>query len=515
VTIGTACVVLLASLVAAIAAPGSSAAALTEGARLAAVYDSILNARFDRVESQLKDACPPAPEEACRALEAVAVWWRILLDPNSRRLDEEFNTRAAEAIAASEAWTKREPRRAESWFYLAGSYAPLVQWRVLRGERLPAAREGKKIKDALERALALDPTLTDAYFGIGLYHYYADVVPATAKILRWLLFLPGGDRMKGMHEMLQARERGELVAGEADYQLHLLYLWYEQKPTRAMELLEGLSRRYPANPLYLQRIAEVHDEYFHDHPASAGAWRALLDGLHAGRLSPAAGADVRARLGLARQLDAMFETDRARDLLAPLVREHPAAPYGAAAQAHLQLGAAHDRLGEREQAIAEYRAALAAAPPDEAVPQLRSRARAGLRQAPDKRRADAYRLSLDGWRALERGDAELAEASLTRAIEVLPDDMVARYRYARALDASGQHDRARREIETIVDARSVPAIVRASALVERAQTLERAGDRARALAMYEDAAKIVGADPHARDQATRAMKRLADTRKLF
>ena len=29
--------------------------------------------------------------------------------------------------------------------------------------------------------------------------------------------------------MLQARDRGELLRGEADYQLHLVYLWYEQK----------------------------------------------------------------------------------------------------------------------------------------------------------------------------------------------------------------------------------------------------------------------------------------------
>ncbi len=67
----------------------------------------------------------------------------------------------------------------------------------LRGERLAAARDGKRIKDALERALALDPGLQDAYFGLGLYHYYADVAPADPKMLRWLLLLPGGDRARG------------------------------------------------------------------------------------------------------------------------------------------------------------------------------------------------------------------------------------------------------------------------------------------------------------------------------
>jgi hypothetical protein len=68
---------------------------------------------------------------------------------------------------------------------------------VLRRERLSAARDGKRIKEALERALTLDPRLQEAYFGIGLYHYYADVAPTAAKMLRWLLLLPGGDKAQG------------------------------------------------------------------------------------------------------------------------------------------------------------------------------------------------------------------------------------------------------------------------------------------------------------------------------
>ena len=105
-----------------VASPAS--AALTEAPRLAAVYDTILAARFDRVEAQLKQACPPAPAEACAALGVVSLWWQILMEPESRRLDNQFNDRAQAAVAASDAWTKREPRRAEAWFYLAGAYAP-------------------------------------------------------------------------------------------------------------------------------------------------------------------------------------------------------------------------------------------------------------------------------------------------------------------------------------------------------------------------------------------------------
>ena len=140
-------------------------------------------------------------------LDATAIWWRIQLDPESRDLDDEFTTAVDRAIGDTEDWAARAPEDAEAWFYLGAAYAARVQWRVLREEKLAAARDGKRIKDALERALALEPDLDDAYFGIGMYRYYADVAPAAARFLRFLLLLPGGDRKDGLAQMLRARGR--------------------------------------------------------------------------------------------------------------------------------------------------------------------------------------------------------------------------------------------------------------------------------------------------------------------
>jgi tetratricopeptide (TPR) repeat protein len=343
------------ALIALLLAPAADAA-LTEAPRLAAVYDTILAARFDRVEAQLKQACPPAPAEACAALGVVSLWWQILMEPESRRLDNQFNDRAQAAVAASDAWTKREPRRAEAWFYLAGAYAPLVQWRVQRGERLAAARDAKRIKDALERALQLDPGLDDAHFGIGAYHYYADVAPAAAKVLRWLLLLPGGDRVKGLQEMLQARQRGVLLGGEADYQLHVIYLWYEQQPGRAVELLRELDARYPSNPLFQQRIAEVQDVWLHDRSASEAAWQILLDRAHAGRVDNPPRTEGRARLGLARLAASRGDSARAREQLEALLAARDAPPIVLAA-AYLEYARLLERAGDRTRALDNYRRA--------------------------------------------------------------------------------------------------------------------------------------------------------------
>ena len=328
------------------ATPGR--AALTGAAPLAGAYDSILDARFDRAEAQLGQACPPAPMEACQSMRVVSLWWRILLNPESRVDDRRFEQLATAAISANAAWTEREPRRAEAWFYLAGSYAPLVQWRILREDRLAAAREGAKIKSALERALQIDPTLDDAYFGIGLYHYYADIAPTAAKILRWLLFLPGGDRSAGLREMQQTRERGELLRGEADFQLHLIYLWYEQRTDLALDLLEQLDRRHPNNPLFRARIADAHLTYRHDAPAAAQAWRDLLARARAGTVYDAKTTETRARLGLAAALVAMNRWKDASDELDVVRAARPSSPPDANARAEQLQREIRQRTGSRD-----------------------------------------------------------------------------------------------------------------------------------------------------------------------
>jgi hypothetical protein len=207
----------------------------------------------------------------------VSVWWRIQIDPDNRGRDRLLNDRAQASVAAAEAWTKRAPRNAEAWFYLAGSYAPLVQWQVLRGERVGAARNGNRVREALEHALTLDPSLADAQFGIGIYEYYADVASATAKVFRWLLLLPGGNRVKGLRAIEETSRNGELMRDEATFQLYQIDIWYEHKPFDAIALLRSLDERYPTNPLFLQRIADIYDDYLHDARASVAAWQMLID----------------------------------------------------------------------------------------------------------------------------------------------------------------------------------------------------------------------------------------------
>jgi tetratricopeptide (TPR) repeat protein len=206
----------------------------------------------------------------------------------------------------------------------------------------------------------------------------------------------------------------------------------------------------------------------------------------------------------------MFETDRAIDELKIALAARSATHASSdRARASLQLGAAYDRLGQRTLAVKAYTDAIADAPPDDAQ-RIRERARAGLRQKPDARDTESYRLSLEGWRSLERGAKEEAEASLARAVALSPSDAVARYRYARVLEERGESPRARDELEKVLAGRPLaPAIVLASAFVDYARLLERAGEQSRALTMYRYAIDVVGGDPRAHRDAMLALKRLA------
>jgi hypothetical protein len=277
------------------------AVGLTSPDQLAKTYELVLDARFDEADEQLKHACGPAPAAGCQVLRAVSLYWQLLFDPENTSRDPAVLTSANTAIASAEAWVAREPKRAEAWFYLGGAYGSRVLMHDLRGQLLAAARDGKRIHDALQQCVTLDPTLQDAYFGLGLYHYYAAIAPTAAKLLRWLLLLPSGDRAGGLREMQQTQTRGLILRGEADYQLHLIYLWYEHRPMDALQLAEGLRTRYPHNPLFALRVAAIQSEYFRNTRASLQTYRSLLEAARDNRVAYPGITEVDAHLGMAEQ----------------------------------------------------------------------------------------------------------------------------------------------------------------------------------------------------------------------
>ena len=247
--------------------------------------------------------------------------------------------------------------------------------------------------------------------------------------------------------------------------------------------------------------------------ASLDSWRTLLAQARADRVNAAGLAEVRARLGIA----APSRRARAhrRSHRPPRPRRRPRA-RGAARLARSGVSAARGsprpperprsrrwpptaplrcwhRPGQFERDIIRRRSISGARPPS---------ACAGR---PNARHAEAFRLSLEGWRELEQKDVPAAAAALERAIALNPRDPVARYRYGRVLQAGRDDAGALAQFAlTIRDARLAPAPLVGETYLEVARLHERAGRREQAIAAYRSPrtssapAKRHTSPPHAR-----------------
>ena len=109
-----------------------------------------------------------------------------------------------------------------------------------------------------------------------------------------------------------SRANGALLRGEADYQLHWIYLWYEEQPQRgARRCCSALHARYPRNPLFAAAHRRGRGAV---PPRSGGQPRHVAGTAGSGRrrrVHAAPLAATRARLGSAERLDELYETDRA------------------------------------------------------------------------------------------------------------------------------------------------------------------------------------------------------------
>ena len=160
-----------------------------------------------------------------------------------------------------------------------------------------------------------------------------------------------------------------------------------------------------------------------------------------------------------------------------MIALRPAAPYASLPLAYLRLGEAHDRLGAARRRIEAYRAAIAAAPSPDPY-DVKAKAAERLRRAPDPRRADAYRLSLEGWRRLEHNDLPSAAGCARASLALNGSEPVARYRFGRVLQArKDDAARSRSSSTRSARARNCPPPILGAAYLEAARLHERLGRR--------------------------------------
>jgi tetratricopeptide (TPR) repeat protein len=252
-------------------APASDADDRQHAARgLGLMMDGDLSAAIE-VFQQIQHHDPQSPLGF--VMEANATWWRVyyasanLTDPDvfdvtnqeATPYDSHFNDVVKISIRKAEARIHAREDLARSYLYEGYAYALRARLEGLHDRDLPTARAGKKMRALMLRALALDPSLTDAYLGIGIYNYFVDSLSAIVKILSVFIGLPGGSRTEGLRQLQLCADQGEMARAEAKFYLAKDYSRASEKQfEKSLHLFRELQQEYPHNRLWPMLIGSLH-----------------------------------------------------------------------------------------------------------------------------------------------------------------------------------------------------------------------------------------------------------------
>ena len=223
------------------------------------------------VFQQIEQKDPDSP--VGYVLEADATWWRIyyvsanLIDPDvfdvanmeATPYDSHFDDLDNVAIRKAVARIHLRQDLARNLLYEGFAYALRARLEGLHDRDLPTARAGKRMRSHLLRALELDPSLTDAYMGVGIYNYFVDTLPGIVKFLSMFIGLPGGSRTEGLRQLQLCAQKGELSGPEAKFYLAKDYSrGNERQYEKSLRLFGELQQEFPHNPLWPMLIGSLH-----------------------------------------------------------------------------------------------------------------------------------------------------------------------------------------------------------------------------------------------------------------
>ncbi len=215
-------------------------------------------------------------------IEADVLWWNIYCKWSERKyntIDAWSHTRPADADDDADLALSDKVARlaedsiakfdtAEMELYAGLGYASRARLLGLRYQKMPVARAGVEARKHLLRCLELDPDMADAYLGLGLYNYYVDTLSALAKILRFFMGIPGGDKREGLRQLEIASTKGELTQLEARFNMAKSLRNYDHEYARALEAAGPLVKEYPRNCLFLLLAGDIEQKLGHTEEAA-------------------------------------------------------------------------------------------------------------------------------------------------------------------------------------------------------------------------------------------------------
>lgn len=179
-------------------------------------------------------------------LKSATYFWIFSTDMHNEAVGDTLKELSFKAIDAAENRLDQNENDIDALFYLGGAYGTLGRYYGLTQSYLKAYWYGQKGKNYLEEVIEKDSTYYDAYLGLGIYHYLADVLPKFVKVLSFILGVEG-DKDQGIRELNLAAQKGRYTRVEALFFLGAIYTYREKEYDKAVKIFNQLLDIYPDN----------------------------------------------------------------------------------------------------------------------------------------------------------------------------------------------------------------------------------------------------------------------------
>lgn len=209
-----------------------------------AIFDSLIAMRQDRPEGYFLKA------------SLLLSIYQVDKDP---AVFDSLKIYAEKTIEITEKLIKEDPDNKFLNFYLGGIYGNMGLEYLRQGSYWSAYRNGSKGKGFLEKALKIDPEFADAALGIGIFKYYADVLPSYMKPLLFLARL-NGSREEGLAKIKFAVEKSALSRVEANFFYAKILQEYEGDPAEALAMCNNLHEQFPNNMFFHYSLGQFKYE---------------------------------------------------------------------------------------------------------------------------------------------------------------------------------------------------------------------------------------------------------------
>ena len=278
-------------------------------------------------------------------------------DEDPKKRDQIFAL-ADEAVREADERINKNPNDVDALFArgwvrsLRCTYVAMVERGFASAFRLAG-----KAKDDCARALQIDPNYVDAKLVVGVYDYVVGALPLPFKFLIGFVGITGS-KSKGMEMLRDDARRGPATSVEARTVI-ALFLRREGKYKDAIDVVRSLKQQYPRDYLFCLEEANLRK----DAGEGMGAVHAYEE-VVADSAKPGYFAEARPELAYFGLGDALRGQRHYAD--AARAYEQAAGSKGVGPELKvrtlLAAGECHDVLGERQVALKDYQAAIAAGP---------------------------------------------------------------------------------------------------------------------------------------------------------